>query len=115
MIPRSEHPKPQFQRDNWMNLNGPWAFEIDQSRSGEARKLYAVDAALSQQIIVPFCPESDLSGVGYKDFIPAVWYKRAFTLPAEAMGNRVMLHFGAGDYQARVWVNGQEVGTHKGG
>ena len=75
MIPRSEHPKPQFRRDNWINLNGLWAFELDQGRSGEARKLYSVDATLNQEILVPFCPESDLSGIGHKDFMYGVWYQ----------------------------------------
>ena len=115
MIPRSEHPKPQFQRDRWMNLNGPWAFEIDQSRSGEARKLYAADAALSQQIIVPFCPESDLSGIGYKDFMYGVWYQKKVTLSEEQCVGKVFLHFGAVDYEAVVYVNGQKAGGHKGG
>ena len=115
MIPRSEHPKPQFQRDSWMNLNGPWAFEIDQSRSGEARKLYAVDAALSQQIIVPFCPESDLSGIGYKDFMYGVWYQKKVTLSEEQCAGKVFLHFGAVDYEAVVYINGQKAGGHKGG
>ena len=70
-IPRSEHPKPQFQRDSWMNLNGLWAFEIDNGRSGKARGLSAADAQLSSQILVPFCPQSELSGVNHKDFL--VW------------------------------------------
>ena len=113
-IPRPEYPRPQFVRDGWMNLNGVWEFEMDMGNSGLSRGVQNKEK-LDGTILVPFCPESDLSGVGYKDFIPAVWYKRAFTLPAEAMGKRVILHFGAVDYQARVWVNGQEVGTHKGG
>ncbi len=115
MIPRSEHPKPQFQRDSWINLNGPWAFEIDQGRSGEARKLHAIDAALSREIIVPFCPESELSGIGYKDFMYGVWYQKKVCLTEAQCAGNVFLHFGAVDYQAIVYVNGQKAGGHKGG
>ena len=96
-IPRLEHPKPQFQRDSWMNLNGQWAFEIDQSRSGQARNLQAVGAPLSGSITVPFCPESVLSGVGHTDFINGVWYKRTVNLTPRQAAGRTVLHFGAVD------------------
>ena len=115
MIPRAEHPKPQFRRDNWMNLNGPWAFEIDQGRSGPERKLYSVDTKLAQEIIVPFCPESDLSGIGYKDFMYSVWYQKKITLTDAQCEGKVFLHFGAVDYEATVYVNGKQAGSHKGG
>ncbi len=113
-IPRPEYPRPQFVRDGWMNLNGAWQFEMDQGDSGRKRGLVE-QATLSGSITVPFCPESVLSGVGYTDFIRAVWYKRAFTLPQQAAGKRVLLHFGAVDYACEAWVNGKSVGTHKGG
>ncbi len=113
-IPRPEYPRPQFVRDGWMNLNGVWQFEIDQGCSGRARGLVAQEK-LSGEIIVPFCPESRLSGVGHTDFMRAVWYKRAFALPAEAAGKRVFLRFGAVDYACEVWINGMSVGTHRGG
>ena len=115
MIPRAEHPKPQFRRDNWMNLNGPWAFQIDQGRSGKERKLYLPDVKLEQEIIVPFCPESDLSGIGYKDFMYGVWYQKKVTLTDAQCAGKVFLHFGAVDYEATVYVNGKEAGSHKGG
>ena len=115
MIYRTEHPKPQFQRDNWMNLNGPWQFEIDHGNSGEARGMYDPAIQLSQTINVPFCPESKLSGVEYKDFMYSVWYKRNVTLTAEQVQGRVVLHFGAVDYLATLYINGKKVGTHKGG
>ena len=115
MIPRCEHPKPQFMRDSWLNLNGQWDFEIDQSRSGEYRGLHKADATLTQEITVPFCPESELSGIGYKDFINGVWYQKKVTLTDAQCAGRVFLHFGAVDYEAIVYVNGQKVGTHKGG
>ena len=115
MIPRPEHPKPQFQRSNWYNLNGTWSFEIDNSRSGTARGLQNADAVLSSQITVPFCPESDLSGVGNKDFMLGVWYQKKIVLTQEQCAGRVFLHFGAVDYEATVYINGQQAGTHKGG
>lgn len=61
------------------------------------------------------CPESELSGIGYKDFMRAVWYRKTVTLSEEQLRGRVLLHFGAVDYECRVWVNGQLAGTHKGG
>ena len=111
---RKEHPKPQMQRENWQNLNGEWDFAFDFSCSGVERKFYERDG-LDQKIQVPFCPESDLSGIGYKDFIPAVWYQKKVTLTAKQLEGVVRLHFGAVDYECRVWVNGQEAGTHTGG
>lgn len=114
MIPRPEYPRPQFKRDSWMNLNGTWQFEIDHGASGRQRGLCDKNP-LNDSIVVPFCPESRLSGVEYKDFMPAVWYRRTFELPKEAEGKRVFLHFGAVDYFAEIWVNGISVGTHKGG
>ena len=114
MIPRPEYPRPQFQRAGWMNLNGTWQFEIDHGDSGRARGLVEKEK-LDGEILVPFCPESRLSGVEYTDFMAAVWYRRAFTLPEEAAGKRVFINFGAVDYCAEVWINGVSVGTHRGG
>jgi len=112
---RSEHPKPQFRRESWVNLNGEWQFEIDRSRSGKARKLYEDAVVLGGKINVPFCPQSKLSGVEDKDFMQAVWYKRTVELTEEQLNGRVILHFGAVDYDAYVYVNGAFVGSHRGG
>ena len=112
-IPRPEHPRPQFYRDTWQNLNGIWQFEIDQCNSGIPRGLAKEGAELSGSITVPFCPESDLSGVGHKDFIYGVWYKRKIFV--SDLSGRVFLHFGAVDYSCQVFVNGLEAGSHKGG
>ena len=103
-IPRAEYPRPQFMRgDNtWKNLNGKWEFELDLSASGAERHLERAEH-LSSEINVPFAPESELSGIGYTDFIPSVWYKRSFTLDAENLSGRVLLHFGAVDDKATVW------------
>ena len=114
MIPRPEYPRPQFVREGWLNLNGQWGFEIDHGASGRARGLVNKEQ-LERKITVPFCPESQLSGVGYTDFMAAVWYRRSFTLPREAEGKRVFINFGAVDYLCEVWINGQSVGTHRGG
>ena len=110
-IPRKEYPRPQFVRENWMNLNGTWAFEIDNGRSGEARGLQKVGTALSGEITVPFCPESELSGVQHTDFMYGVWYKRTVTVTEKQLKGRAVLHFGAVDYCAKVFVNGELAGN----
>jgi beta-galactosidase/beta-glucuronidase len=113
-IPRPEYPRPQFVRKDWLNLNGEWHFEMDPGRSGIQRGLMNAEG-LSQRITVPFCPESELSGIGNKDFMQAVWYMKKGELPKKWEGKRILLHFGAVDFMSRVWINGKEAGTHKGG
>ncbi len=115
-IPRPEHPNPQWKRDSFVNLNGEWMFEIDNGMSGEDRGLPSCDT-LSSKITLPFCPESKLSGVGNTDFMYCVWYKKAISVTAEELdGNRVILHFGAADFETKLWVNGKRVGlSHVGG
>lgn len=116
---RMEHPNPQFERENWMNLNGVWRFAFDFGKSGIERKLYCPDEAAEQwydkSINVPFCPESKLSGIEYKDFISAVWYRRTVTLDEKQLAGRTILHFGAVDYECHVFIHGVEVGKHIGG
>ncbi|MGI6260244.1 MAG: glycoside hydrolase family 2 protein [Acutalibacteraceae bacterium] len=112
MIPRSEYPRPQFVRENWMNLNGAWEFAFDFGDSGIERKMFE-DGDFPLTITVPFCPESELSGIGYKDFMNAVWYRRTVSFAKNS--GRVLLHFGAVDYETHVWVNGKKVGEHRGG
>ncbi|MBQ0110324.1 MAG: beta-galactosidase [Oscillospiraceae bacterium] len=114
-IPRPEHPRPQFERQNWQNLNGRWDFEFDNQNSAIDRGLYKNDAVLSQKITVPFCPESKLSGLAHTDFINGCVYRREFDIPAEWLDGATVLHFGACDYIATVFVNEQEVGRHIGG
>lgn len=113
MVPRSEHPRPQMYRPDWQNLNGEWDFAFDMSVSGVEREFY-LNGEYTHKIMVPFCPESKLSGIGFTDFIPAVWYKRTFNLE-NTDSKRTILHFGAVDYECIVWVNGRKAGTHKGG
>ena len=112
-IPRSEYPRPQFVRDDWLCLNGEWQFEVDRGDSGLHRGL--LERELEGTIKVPFCPESPLSGIENHDYYNAVWYRREATIPADWKGKRVLLHFQAVDYDSTVWVNGQEVGRHRGG
>lgn len=115
-IPRDEYPRPQFARPDWMNLNGVWQFEMDHGRSGRDRKLFSADA-LERTIVVPFCPESALSGIAHTDFMECVWYLRKFTLPEGwgQTGRQTILHIGACDYQTEVFINGESLGTHVGG
>jgi len=112
-MPRSEYPRPQFVRADWLCLNGRWQFEIDVGNSGLERGLR--DRELSGSIVVPFCPESKLSEVGNTDFLNAVWYRRGVQIPKKWAGQRLLLHFQAVDEEATVWVNGQEVARHRGG
>lgn len=112
-LPRPEYPRPQFTRDAWLNLNGEWQFELDRADTGLERGLR--DRELTARITVPFCPESELSGIGETDFLEAVWYRREVTVPAEWTDARVLLHFGAVDHDTTVWANGVEVARHRGG
>jgi len=114
-IPRPEHPKPQFQRDTWLNLNGEWNFGFDLGFSGAEKDWPKDGTRLDKKIIVPFCPESKLSGIQHTDFMNEVCYHRKFTVPKQWEGMRVFLHFGAVDYDCRAWVNGTGVGRHYGG
>ncbi|HHX65387.1 MAG TPA: beta-galactosidase [Chloroflexi bacterium] len=113
-IPRPEYPRPQMERPLWLNLNGPWQFEFDPGLSGIDRGLPGAEA-LKGEIVVPYCPESVLSGIGDVDFHPGVWYRREVTIPEDWPTGRVLLHVGAADHDATVWVNSSEVGHHSGG
>jgi beta-galactosidase/beta-glucuronidase len=114
-VPRPEYPQPQFQREQWLNLNGPWEFEFDDANVGLEENWAAGGRKFTRTIVVPFCFESKLSGIGDTTFHPWVWYRRSFTVPETWKGKRVLLHFGAVDYRAMVWVNGRYVGGHTGG
>lgn len=113
-IPRPEHPNPQWQRTNWQNLNGEWEFDFDFGASAKERKLYE-GGPLSKKILVPFCPESTLSGIGYTDFIPSVCYRKTVNLTEAQLQGRVFLHFGAVDFHSYIYVNGKKADEHIGG
>lgn len=108
---KPEYPRPQLVRDSYINLNGSWEFEIDNSLSEKEKGIYK--RHLKDKIIVPFCPESKLSGIEEKDYINKVWYRKDFE--AICNGKRLILHFGAIDWEAELFVNGVYVATHRGG
>lgn len=104
------YPRPQLVREHWQTLNGQWKFTFDNDR----KYTHPADPIQwTHNIEVPFPPESQASGVGDRGFNRACWYQREFDLDAE--GERVLLHFGAVDYHAVVWVNGHRVAEHEGG
>ena len=113
-IPRNEHPRPDRMREEWLNLNGKWDFEIDNAKVGAFKK-FEERRSLDSTIVVPFCPESRLSGIANTDFMNAVWYRRDIEVPKEWNGKRVILHIDACDHDTTVFVNAKKVGTHKGG
>jgi beta-galactosidase/beta-glucuronidase len=113
-IPRPEYPRPQFVRAAWMNLNGWWRFRLDDRNEGREQHWFSA-TDYPDEILVPFSLESPMSGIGDRSFHPCVWYQRVFEIPAEWGDSRVLLHFGAVDYRAMVWVNEIVVAWHEGG
>ena len=113
---RPEHPKPQFERKDWINLNGIWTYEFDFGKSGmnPGRELFK-SKEFKNEITVPFCPESKLSGVEYKDFIEAMWYHRNVRIPPGWKNKRILLHFGGVDYECELFIDNKSAGTHTGG
>ena len=116
-LPRPEHPRPDFRRDPWINLNGVWHFKFDEKLVGEGLRWQQTGTVSrgGSTIVVPFPWESPLSGQGRTDFKGAGWYERNITVPAEWEGLDPILHFGAVDWEARVWVNGRLVAEHANG
>ncbi len=110
---RNAYPRPELVRDQWLNLNGEWEFEMDTSLSAQARGVFEKEK-LNGVIQLPFCPESKLSGVEHKDFINACVYARTISLKKEA-DKRILLHFEAAYHDTTVFVNGRDVGSHAGG
>jgi hypothetical protein len=111
---RGLHPRPQMTRTDWTDLSGPWDFAYDDADVGVDRRWYERNDVFDRVIEVPFPPESPASGIGNRDFHPVVWYRRPFSV-SPLTGRRLLLHFGAVDYRASVWVNGRLVATHEGG
>ena len=115
-IPRPEHPRPDFGRTEWQNLNGVWEFAFDAGGSGIKERWFAPDAAsFPLRIVVPFPWESRLSGIERPDYKGVAWYRRTFTVPKRWEGRRIWLCFGAVDWSATVWLNGEKLGEHEGG
>ena len=113
-VPRAEYPRPQFERQDWINLNGEWSYAFDFVGSGVEKRMYE-SKGFDGKIIVPFAPESKLSGVGYTDFINNIWYHRQIQMPADWAGRNVMLNFQAVYYNSEVYVDGKLAGRHFGG
>jgi beta-galactosidase/beta-glucuronidase len=105
------YPRPQLRRAQWTTLNGIWDFYIDRSAAFSRPD----DVPWGRTIVVPFAPETQASGIADTSFYCAVWYRRTFTPPSLKQGERLMLHFGAVDYEATIWVNRVEVCRHEGG
>lgn len=101
-IPRPEYPRPDFQREKWLPLNGEWDFSFDKP-------------IFDRKILVPFACETKLSGIHDTSFHNAVWYRRSFSLPEPMHDRQILLHFGAVDYTCRLWVNDQFIREHTGG
>ena len=101
-IPRPEYPRPDFQREKWLPLNGEWDFSFD-------------EPIFDWKILVPFACETKLSGIHDTSFHNAVWYRRSFSLPEPMHDRQILLHFGAVDYTCRLWVNDQFIREHTGG
>ncbi|MCA0457095.1 MAG: beta galactosidase jelly roll domain-containing protein [Chloroflexi bacterium] len=115
-IPRPEYPRPDFQRDNWLNLNGTWDFAFDTGNVGVEQNWFDADSeAFQDSILVPFPWQSILSGIADPPQYGVAWYRRVFTVPEGWDEQQTVLHLGAVDYWARVWVNGTLAGEHEGG
>ena len=111
---RKEHPRPIFYRKDWLNLNGKWSCEFSKDIKGFSNtKLNKKQ--FSKKIIVPFCPESKLSGIGHTDFIQEMYYQRSFSIPKSWKNKKIILHFGGVDYETTVFVNKKKVGLNSGG
>jgi hypothetical protein len=112
-IPLPEHPRPDFQRAQWVNLNGPWQFRFDKKNQGIDGKWFQAKVKFNETIMVPFPWGSDLSGV--KDEADIGWYARSIKIPQDWKGQRVALIIGACDWHTTAWLNGKKLGEHQGG
>lgn len=108
-------PNPQFARERRVDLCGEWSFAFDDDDVGRAERWFVDGDRLKRTITVPYPPESKLSGIADRSFHPVCWYARSFTDPRNTDTERLILHFGAVDYAATVWVDGVQIGGHEGG
>lgn len=114
-IPRAEYPRPDWQRSEWLNLNGAWSFEFDHENGGIGADWHkSKGQSLKSEITVPFSWSSPLSGIGSNDKGIA-WYDKEVDFAPELADARVILRFGAVDFKSDVWVNGISIGSHEGG
>jgi len=115
MALRQEYPRPQFIRKEWVNLNGEWDFEFDDQNIGLEERWFEKNKEYTKKINVPFAFQSKLSGINDSSFHDWVWYRREFAIPDTMVGKQIIMHFGAVDYRAMVFINEKLVGTHEGG
>lgn len=109
------HPRPQLRRRAWRDLGGPWRFAFDDDDRGLAERWFERAEPFDREILVPYPPESRMSGIHDTGFHPVAWYRREIALDPAERRQRLVLHFGAVDYRATVWVNGRQVAEHEGG
>lgn len=114
MSMKNEYPRPQFQREQWVNLNGEWEFAFDDEDCGIAHMWYSGEKEFARTIQVPFVYQSEASTIGDRTPHDVVWYKRKFCVSFRG-AQQVILHFGAVDYKADIYINGRHVSTHVGG
>ena len=113
-IPLPEHPRPGFERADWINLNGPWRFRFDPRERGMDERWFDLEpTAFRLKILVPFPWGSPLSGVA--DEADVAWYGRRVTIPESWEGRRIFLCVGASDWRTRAWLDGHDLGSHQGG
>lgn len=113
--PRPEFPRPDLQRTEWQSLNGPWHFAFDDADAGLKQRWFESGHKLDREIVVPYAFETELSGIHDTSMHDVLWYRRELKPPASFSGKHIILHFGAVNYQATVWVNGMFAGEHTGG
>ncbi|NMX02489.1 glycoside hydrolase family 2 protein [Mobiluncus mulieris] len=113
--PRNEYPRPQFAREKWVNLNGTWDFCFDDQDLGLKELWFLPNKQFDMRINVPFVYESELSGIDSQEQHDIIWYKRVFDAPNLYDSQHLILHFGAIDYHAKVFLNGHLVTEHWGG
>jgi beta-galactosidase/beta-glucuronidase len=109
------HPRPQMARPAWLDLRGPWEFAYDDNDYGIQERWQSETHPFTREITVPFPPESPASGIHDPGYHPVVWYRRVVEVGQPQDEGRILLHFGAVDYRAQVWVNGHLVADHEGG
>ena len=112
-IPLPEHPRPDFMREQWVNLNGLWNFKFDKQNVGEGEKWFSDTRSFDKKILVPYSWGSKLSGISNEADI--AWYSRKIEVPGNWNGKKVFIIFGACDWKTTVWLDGQLLGTYQGG
>lgn len=117
VVPRPEAPRPDFFRAEWQTLNGAWSFAFDDADRGLVERWYLPETAgpFTRTIVVPYAFQTKLSGIGDTSFHDVVWYRRSLRIPEAWRGRRMLLHFGAVDYEAQAFLNGRALGSHRGG